>query len=144
MLLNTDNLVFAARRIDMAVPAWQMPQGGITGRETPRAAAMRELKEEIGTKHADIVAESCGWLKYDFPVKLAAMTWGGRYHGQTQKWFAMRFRGEDQDIDLNTTEHAEFSDWRWMGPAEVLGAIVDFKKPLYEAVFSEFEMILRG
>ena len=144
MLLNSDNLVFTARRVDTAVPAWQMPQGGIAGAETPRAAAMRELKEEIGTNNADIVAESCGWLKYDFPEKLAAMTWRGRYHGQTQIWFAMRFRGEDQDIDLNTSEHAEFSDWRWMAPVEVLEEIVDFKKPLYEAVFKEFEAILSG
>lgn len=144
MLLNSGDLVFAARRVDMAVPAWQMPQGGIDSAETPRAAAMRELKEEIGTKSAVIVAESREWLKYDFPVNLAEMAWGGRYHGQTQKWFAMRFRGEDQDIDLNTTEHPEFSDWRWMAPAKVLDAIVDFKKPLYEAVFKEFDAILRG
>ena len=79
-----------------------------------------------------------------FPCESGGDGVGGRYHGQTQKWFAMRFRGEDQEIDLNTTEHPEFSDWRWMAPAKVLAEIVDFKKPLYEAVFKEFDAILRG
>ena len=144
MLLNSENLVFAARRIDMAVPAWQMPQGGIDGAEMPRAAAMRELKEEIGTNDVDIVAKSRGWLKYDFPEKLAATAWRGRYHGQTQIWYAMRFKGEDQDIDLNISEQAEFSDWRWMTPEDVLREIVNFKKPLYAAVFKEFKVTLRG
>ena len=143
-MLNGDNLVFSARRVDMAVTAWQKPQGGIAGAETPRAAAMRELKEEIGTNDADIVDESRDWLTYEFPEKLAGMTWRGRYRGQTQIWFAMRFRGKDQDIDLDTSGHPEFNDWRWMRPAEVLDQIVDFKKPLYKAVFKEFEVILRG
>ena len=103
MLLNRAGQVFVARRIDMPMlPAWQMPQGGIDPGETPRQAALRELKEEIGTDKAEILGESRMWLKYDLPVELAGGVWGGRYRGQRQKWFAMRFMGSDADIDLAT------------------------------------------
>ena len=142
MLLNRDNLVFAARRLDMAIEAWQMPQGGIDADEAPRAAAIRELKEEIGTDDAEILGESRAWLSYDLPAELAATAWGGRYRGQRQKWFAMRFRGRDRDIDLDAAGHAEFSDWHWMAPDEVARGIVVFKRPLYDAVFEEFATIL--
>ena len=144
MLLNSRDLVFAARRIDMAVEAWQMPQGGIDGAEAPRAAAMRELKEEIGTNDVEIIGESRDWLRYDFPEEFARTAWGGRYHGQSQIWYAMRFRGRDREINLDTSGHAEFSDWRWMTPIDVLNAIVNFKRPVYDAVFEEFKAILRS
>src|SRR5215472_13705143 len=91
MLLNRDGEVFVGRRIDMpAMPAWQMPQGGIDPGETPLQAALRELKEEIGTDQAEVLGESRIWLTYDVPAELAAGLWGGRYRGQRQKWFAMR------------------------------------------------------
>src|SRR5215475_12592054 len=103
MLLNPVGEVFVGRRIDMPVmPAWQMPQGGIDPGETPRQAALRELKEEIGTDKAEILGESAGWLQYDLPSDLAGGIWGGRYRGQRQKWFVMRFTGSDADIDLAT------------------------------------------
>src|SRR5712675_2906622 len=104
MLLNPAGLVFVGRRIDMpaGLAAWQMPQGGIDPGETPRQAAIRELTEEVGTDKAEILAESRGWLHYDVPEALWQQfggMWGGRYRGQRQKWFAMRFIGEDADID---------------------------------------------
>jgi putative (di)nucleoside polyphosphate hydrolase len=138
MLLNGWGQVFVARRIDVAAtPAWQMPQGGIDPGETPRQAALRELAEEIGTGNAEIVAESRSWLSYDLPAGLAAAVWGGRYRGQRQKWFAMRFTGRDADIDL-ATAHPEFDAWRWVMPAELPDLIVSFKRQVYIDVVAEF------
>ena len=101
MLLNRDGPVFVGRRIDMpaGLAAWQMPQGGIDPGETPREAAFRELREEIGTDKAEILGETESWLHYDLPAEIAGNPWGGRYRGQRQKWFAMRFTGRDGDID---------------------------------------------
>ncbi|MBV9687473.1 MAG: RNA pyrophosphohydrolase, partial [Alphaproteobacteria bacterium] len=119
MLLNPRGEVFVARRIDMpGAEAWQMPQGGIDAGEAPREAAFRELKEEIGTVEADIIGESRGWLQYDLPAELAGNVWGGRYQGQRQKWFVMRFTGRDSDISL-ATEHPEFDAWRWIEPSRL-------------------------
>src|SRR5438270_12743007 len=100
MLLNPEGLVFVGRRIDMpaGLAAWQMPQGGIDPGETPRQAAMRELAEEIGTDKAEILAESRFWHHYDLPREVSGRMWGGRYRGQRQKWFALRFTGCDADI----------------------------------------------
>jgi putative (di)nucleoside polyphosphate hydrolase len=138
MLLNEHGRVFVARRIDMPmVPAWQMPQGGIDPGETPRQAAFRELKEEIGTASAEILGESRGWLKYDLPPDLARGMWGGRYRGQRQKWFAMRFTGRDADIDL-ATEHPEFDAWKWSAPELLPELIVPFKRQLYIDILAEF------
>jgi putative (di)nucleoside polyphosphate hydrolase len=137
MLLNRAGRVFVARRIDMLMlPAWQMPQGGIDPGETPRQAALRELKEEIGTDKADILGESRMWLKYDLPVELADGIWGGRYRGQRQKWFAMRFMGNDADIDL-ATDHPEFDAWKWISPEQLPGIIVPFKRQLYIDILAE-------
>jgi putative (di)nucleoside polyphosphate hydrolase len=140
MLLNAANLVFVARRIDTAVEAWQMPQGGIDKGEEPRDAALRELEEEIGTAKATILAESRGWLRYDLPAELIGKVWGGRYRGQRQKWFAMRFTGRDADIDL-ATEHPEFMDWRWTEPERLPELIIPFKRQLYCDVLSEFAAV---
>jgi putative (di)nucleoside polyphosphate hydrolase len=136
MLLNKAGLVFVAQRIDTRVEAWQMPQGGIDGGETPREAALRELEEEIGTANVRVLAETDGWLNYDLPDELKGKVWGGKWPGQTQKWFACLFLGADDEIDLET-EHPEFSEWRWV-PMSALGAlIVPFKRPLYEDLVSE-------
>jgi putative (di)nucleoside polyphosphate hydrolase len=138
MLLNRLGVVFVGRRIDVrAVSAWQMPQGGIDPGEAPRQAAFRELKEEIGTDKAEILAESQGWLQYDLPVELVGENWGGRYRGQRQKWFVMRFIGRDEDIDL-ATQHPEFDAWQWVAPLHLPELIVPFKRQLYIDVLAEF------
>ena len=118
-------------------PAWQMPQGGIDADETPLQAALRELYEETGTDKAEIIAETRDWLHYDLPAAIAGTVWGGRYRGQRQKWFLMRFVGQDIDIDLNHHQ-AEFDGWKWVMPAELPGLIVDFKRAVYVALLEEF------
>ena len=133
--------VFAARRIDTA-EAWQLTQGGFDKGETPRQAVLRELEEEIGTARAEIVAESADWLSYDLPPELAGRVWRGKYRGQKQKWFALRFTGQDSDIDL-ATPHPEFDAWQWVDLADLPGQIVPFKRALYEAVVAEFLPLAR-
>ncbi len=102
MLINREGLVFVGRRIDQTVEGWQMPQGGIDEGETPVEAAMRELGEEIGTSKAELLRELDGWLDYDLPARLLGVALHGRYRGQRQKWLAMRFLGQDSDIDIRT------------------------------------------
>lgn len=138
MLVNSHGLIFVAQRIDTEGGAWQMPQGGIDADEDPRLAALRELEEEIGTAEAEILAETPDWLTYDLPKELRRKVWRGRYRGQRQKWFLMRFLGKDADIDLQAHDHPEFSAWRWT-PAEGLpDLIVPFKRALYQAVLDAF------
>jgi putative (di)nucleoside polyphosphate hydrolase len=144
MLVNQTGEVLVARRADMpGTPAWQMPQGGIDWGETPREAAMRELEEEIGTAKAEILAESRDWLTYDFPRELASRRWGGRFRGQRQKWFVMRFTGCDADIDLGS-RHAEFDAFRWVDPEQLPELIVAFKRQVYIDVLSEFRCHCRA
>jgi putative (di)nucleoside polyphosphate hydrolase len=142
MLFNSEGRIFVARRIDMPSEAWQMPQGGIDKKETPRKAALRELKEEIGTDRAEIVAESPVWRPYDLPAELRGVLWGGRFRGQTQKWFLLRFTGNDGDIDI-ATEHPEFLEWKWVDLPEVSRLIVPFKRRVYEDVAAEFGPLIR-
>lgn len=137
VLLNGKGAVFAAQRIDMP-GAWQMPQGGIDKGESPRQAALRELEEEIGTARGTVLAETADWLTYDLPPELLCKALKGRYRGQKQKWFAVRFVGLDGDIDIHGVQHPEFDAWRWMTPAAILEAIVPFKREVYDAVFLEF------
>jgi putative (di)nucleoside polyphosphate hydrolase len=141
MLLDPANRVFVGRRIDRGGDNWQMPQGGIDAGETPRQAALRELEEEVGTAKAEILAESARWLRYDLPEDAAPRSWGGRYCGQVQKWFALRFTGEDADIDL-ATAHPEFNAWKWVAAAELPRLIVPFKRQLYLDVLAEFGPVL--
>jgi len=117
-----------------------MPQGGIDKGENPREAARRELKEEIGTDKAEFLAEAKRWLTYDFPPKLRER-FHGRFAGQRQKWFAMRFTGKDSDIDLET-EHPEFKAWKWIAPTELPRLIVPFKRQVYLDVLEEFRELL--
>ena len=144
LLLNRAGKAWVGRRIDMpdGVSAWQMPQGGIDAGETPMQAALRELYEETGTDKAEIIAETSHWLYYDLPTLLAGTAWVGHYRGQRQKWFLMRFDGEDVDIDLNR-QHAEFDAWKWVEPEELPGLIVEFKRPVYVAVLEEFREHLK-
>jgi putative (di)nucleoside polyphosphate hydrolase len=141
MLLNRAGQVFVARRIDMvdATRPWQMPQGGIEKGETPRRAALRELKEEIGSDKVEVIGESRMWLKYELPAEIAGGVWGGRYRGQRQKWFAMRFTGNDTDIDL-ASENPEFDAWKWMPPEQLPELIVSFKRQLYIDILAEFRV----
>jgi putative (di)nucleoside polyphosphate hydrolase len=141
MLVGDDGRVFVARRIDMPSEAWQMPQGGIDKGETPPRAAMRELREEIGTDKAEIVAESPQWRQYDLPAELLGKIWGGRYRGQTQKWFLLRFTGTDADIDIET-EEPEFLAWQWVEMARVPDLIVPFKRKIYRDVVAEFAPVV--
>ncbi len=140
VLLNRERKIFVGRRIDMpaGMAAWQMPQGGIDPGETPREAALRELTEEVGTGKAEILGETRGWLHYDLPAGIAGDMWGGRYRGQRQKWFAMRFTGEDADIDPAAGEHPEFDAWEWVAPDRLPELIVPFKRQLYRGVLAEF------
>ena len=137
MLINARGEVFVAQRIDAPGEAWQMPQGGIDEGEAPDVAAMRELKEEIGTNHAEIIAEHAEWIPYDLPEHLIKRLWKGRYRGQTQKWFAMRFLGSDSEIDINTAE-PEFDAWRWAPMAKLLDLVVPFKRHVYSDLVDAF------
>lgn len=137
MLFNDEKKIFVAKRIDMRAEAWQMPQGGIDKGEEPRPAAMRELEEEIGTGKATIIAESKDWYTYDLPPDLIPNVWGGKFRGQRQKWFLMRFDGTDADINIET-EHPEFLEYKWIAPAELPAVIVPFKRTLYQQLVEEF------
>ncbi|OIQ90605.1 RNA pyrophosphohydrolase [mine drainage metagenome] len=141
VLLNTADQVFVGRRRKTKGKSWQMPQGGIDEGEAPRDAVFRELKEEIGTDQAEIVAESERWLFYDLPPDLVGKAWRGRWRGQRQKWFVMRFKGKDQDIDIKR-HHAEFSDWKWVALDDLPDLIVSFKRPLYLEILEEFSKAL--
>jgi putative (di)nucleoside polyphosphate hydrolase len=144
MLLNPQGLVWVGRRFqkqndDGVGHWWQMPQGGIDGNEDPAAAALRELEEETAVRSAEIIAEAPGWYNYDLPDQLIGKSWKGKYRGQTQKWFAARFTGQDSEIDLAPPGHKqEFDQWRWVKMHEVIDAIVPFKKPVYEQVIAAF------
>lgn len=141
MILNRENRVFVAKRIDTLAEAWQMPQGGIDEGENPHTAVLREMEEEIGTSKVDIIAESRDWLTYDLPKDLVPKLWGGKYRGQKQKWFLMRFTGTDNDINIDT-RHPEFSQWKWVAPDEVPQLIVPFKRTLYQNILQEFSSLL--
>ncbi|MBM3535044.1 MAG: RNA pyrophosphohydrolase [Alphaproteobacteria bacterium] len=142
LLLDSRGHVFVGERVGTP-GAWQMPQGGIDEGETPLEAAKRELREEVGTDKAELLAESAGWYAYDLPRKLREKLWGGRFKGQTQKWFAFRFLGSDDDIDLKT-HHQEFARWRWMEMGELTAHIVPFKREIYEQVVVEFGHLANG
>ena len=141
ILLNDEGLVLVGRRTDVPGGAWQPPQGGIKAKEAPEAAVLRELKEEIGTDRAVIIARASAWLSYDLPEHIIARRWKGRYRGQTQCWFALRFTGNESDIDVASAKHAEFDAWRWVAIEELPDLAVGFKRPVYERVVAEFRSL---
>ncbi|SEQ16803.1 RNA pyrophosphohydrolase [Thalassovita taeanensis] len=139
MVLNPQGLVFVGQRIDNPGPAWQMPQGGVDKGENPRDAALRELWEETGLT-PDLItveAETEGWIPYDLPHDLVPRIWKGRFRGQEQKWFLLRFHGDDAQVNIET-QHPEFSTWRWLSPSDLVENIVPFKRAVYEQVLSAF------
>jgi putative (di)nucleoside polyphosphate hydrolase len=145
-VINPAGLVWVGRRADTGGEeegrgqGWQMPQGGIDAGEDPADAVLREWIEETGMRTVKILGETKGWLRYDLPPELAGKSWGGRYRGQEQKWFALRFLGDEGEIDINpaTGHKAEFTEWRWVPLAEVADLIVPFKRDVYVRVVEAF------
>jgi len=138
MLINAQKSIFVGERLDgQDSGIWQMPQGGIDPGEEPMAAAMREMEEEIGTRNAEIIAETPDWLTYDLPPDLRGKVWCGRYRGQKQKWFLLRFLGTDAEINLQT-EHPEFSAWKWTDADALVAEVIAFKRDIYRQIRSAF------
>ncbi len=147
MVLNREGLAFVGRRIDGpehvdAVHAWQMPQGGIDEGEDPYLAALRELYEETNIRSVEKIGEIAEWLHYDIPRDIVGQAWGGKYRGQKQKWYALRFTGDDSEIDIahpaGGHHKPEFVDWRWVAVADLPGLIIPFKRAVYDRVVREF------
>ncbi|MBN8927687.1 MAG: RNA pyrophosphohydrolase [Rhodospirillales bacterium 69-11] len=151
-LFNRDGLVFVARRADLPnaegpAGGWQLPQGGIDPDEDPRRAVLRELAEEIGTDRAEIIGEHPDWLTYDLPPHLLGVALGGKYRGQRQRWFALRFTGTDADIRLDLDPHPEFDAWRWAPLTDLPAMAVGFKRAIYDVLavsFAPFAAPARG
>jgi len=147
MVLNRDGRAFIGRRIDGPehidlTHAWQMPQGGIDAGEEPWPAAVRELREETNIRSIERIAEIAEWLRYDIPREIVGLAWNGKYRGQTQKWFAVRFTGADSEIDVEHPDGAqeqEFAAWRWEPMENVPDLVVPFKRAVYERVVREFQ-----
>jgi len=142
MILDKNNRVFVGKRLDSKSNGWQMPQGGIDLGETPSSAALREMEEEVGSGKGEIIAESKKWYSYRVPDFLIPRLWGGKYCGQRQKWFLIRFQGDDSDININT-EYPEFDQWKWVEFDQLLADIIPFKLKLYEQVVDEFASLLK-
>jgi len=142
-LFNAAGLVLVARRADLpnaegAPGGWQLPQGGMDKGEDPRVAVFRELEEEIGTARAEILAEHPEWLTYDLPPDLIGKALKGKYRGQRQRWFALRFTGSDEDIRLDLDPHPEFDAWRWAKLSDLPALAVPFKREIYEVLARDF------
>ncbi|GAA0551499.1 putative (di)nucleoside polyphosphate hydrolase [Rhizomicrobium palustre] len=138
MLLNAAGEVFVGRRIDQTVESWQMPQGGVDKGEADEEAAMRELGEEVGTDKAEIIGRLPGDFAYDLPPHLLGVALHGKYRGQKQSWFVLRFLGQDSDIDL-TRHEPEFAEWRWAKVDELLDLIVPFKREIYAEIVAAYK-----
>ena len=140
IVLNKDNKVFVGKRKDNPIDKWQMPQGGVDKGEELVDAMRRELKEETSIKNIEIIKEIDGWLDYELPKNLLGKIWKGRYRGQKQKWFIVKFLGEESEINI-TTKRPEFIEWKWVERSQLPNIIVDFKKNVYEKLVVELKNI---
>jgi len=141
VLLNSDNKVFVGKRIDNPVNFWQMPQGGVNDNENLLYAANRELKEETGVESVKFIKEIDNWLTYELPKNLLGKIWKGKYRGQKQKWFIMRFVGDEEEINIKT-KNAEFLEWKWIDANQLLNVVIDFKLDVYKSIVKELNILL--
>ena len=141
VLLNSDNKVFVGKRIDNPVNFWQMPQGGVDDNENLLYAANRELKEETGVESVKFIKEIDNWLTYELPKNLLGKIWKGKYRGQKQKWFIMRFVGNEEEINIKT-KNAEFLEWKWIDANQLLNVVIDFKLDVYKSIVKELNILL--
>ena len=141
IVLNKENKVFVARRIDNPKKFWQMPQGGVDKGENFLKAAYRELEEETSIKNVELIKELDGTITYELPDRLLGIIWKGKYRGQKQKWFLMRFTGEDQEINIKT-KNPEFLDWKWIELDQITEAVVDFKLHVYKELKEKIKKII--
>ena len=140
VLLNHENKVFVGKRIDNPANSWQMPQGGVDKNEDFLQAAKRELEEETGIKSVKLIKELDGWLNYDLPKNLLGKLWNGKYRGQKQKWFVMKFLGKTDEINVKT-KNPEFFDWKWIKPSELTKIVVNFKVDIYKKIKEELSSL---
>ena len=141
IVLNKDNKVFVGKRKDNPIDKWQMPQGGIDSNETPLNAMKRELEEETSITKIEVLKEIENWLEYELPPSLLGKIWKGKYRGQKQKWFIVKFIGDENEINLKT-KHPEFIDWKWIEPKLLPEVIVSFKKDLYLNLLTEINLVI--
>ena len=141
IVLNKENKVFVAKRIDNSKNFWQMPQGGVNKGENLLKAAYRELEEETSIINVELIKEFDGSISYDLPDHLLGIIWKGKYKGQKQKWFLMKYLGEDNDINIKTKK-PEFLDWKWVDLEEITKLVVDFKLHVYQEVQKKVKKIL--
>ena len=141
ILLNSENKVFVAKRIDNPKNFWQMPQGGVDKNEDFLTAALRELKEETNIENVELIKELDGTTTYELPDNLLGIIWKGKYRGQKQKWFLMRFKGNENEINLRT-KHPEFLDWQWIELDKITKYVVNFKLDIYEIIKNKVKKII--
>ena len=141
VVLNQENKVFVAKRIDNPKDFWQMPQGGVDAGEDFLKAAYRELEEETSIKSVELIKELDGMITYELPDSLLGIIWKGKYRGQKQKWFLMRFNGDDKEININT-HHPEFLDWKWIELNQLTKVVVDFKLHVYKEVSEKVRKLI--
>jgi len=140
VLLNHENNIFVGKRIDNPQNSWQMPQGGVDQNEDFIQAARRELEEETGIKSVKLIKALDGWLNYDLPENLLGKLWNGKYRGQKQKWFVMKFLGKTDEINVKT-KNPEFFDWKWIKPSELPEIAVNFKVDIYKKIKEELSSL---
>ena len=141
ILLNSENKVFVGKRIDNPVNFWQLPQGGVNKNEDLLCAANRELKEETNVESIKLIKEIDNWLTYELPKNLLGKIWKGKYRGQKQKWFIMRFIGNEKEINVKT-KNPEFKDWKWIDVNQLLNVVVSFKLDVYKSLVKELNILL--